>query len=561
MDHEDPIDRRAARGPSGRFASGTRRITTAVRTGARVTARATASGSHRTGQAFRSFARRDGADESGLARFVEMHTVAVAADAALTVSLAGTVFAMPTDRARSAVALFLLLTMAPFVLLAPLVGPVLDRFRHGRRWAIGTTLAVRGFFCWVLAGAIVTESPWVFPLALVCLVASRSYAVARASAVPRLLPTRMDLVTANSRVMITGLVGMAIGGALAGGVSRFGAEWSLRLAFLTYVVATVLAIRLPAQVDTPVTDETPRIRPPLRSRPEERLRNLPNQVLHALIIVCGARFLVAFLTLFLIFLARENPLRGLSTAVVVALAVGAAGVGNVLGSLLGNKRVAPPPTPTLVILGIVAALSAIAVAFFYALWSVLLVSFVGGVHTQLGKLCLDSIVQEKVPESRHSRVFAWIETTLQLAWVAGGALAIVLPLEPGLGFGSAGAVLVLGFLAAVRARMYGIRLRPAPEHPAPALAKRHSGADDARHRSDSAHPDQDAADAGGDDSGCDDSAWDDSAWDDAGDPARGSVRDRSGREDAARDDAARGSRTRAHSTWPDSAPPERDSPL
>ena len=421
-----------------------------MRTGARSTARATATGGQRTGRAFRTFARRDGADESGLGRYIEMHAVQVGADAALTVSLAGTVFAMPTDEARSAVALFLLLTMAPFVLLAPFVGPVLDRFRHGRRWAIGTTLAVRAFFAWVLASALVSDSPWVFPLALVCLVASRSYAVARAAAIPRLLPRGLDLVTANSRIMIAGLIGMGIGGGVAGVVSRFGPEWSLRLAFLGYVVATVLAIRLPSQVDTPVTEETPRIRPPLRSRPEERIRNLPARVRHALVIMCGARFLVAFLTVFLLFLLRANPIPGWSTPLVIAAALAAAGVGNVIGSLLGNRKVAPPPTPTLVVLGLLGVASALVAAVFYAVWSLLLLALVGGVSAQLGKLCLDSIVQSEVPESRHSRVFAWLETTLQLAWVAGGALAIVLPLRPGVGFGTAAVVIALGFAFAVR---------------------------------------------------------------------------------------------------------------
>jgi hypothetical protein len=459
----EPIDRRATRGPSRRFAAGTRRVTTAMRTGARTTARATTTGGQRTGHAFRSFARRDGAHESGLARFIEMHTFQVAADVAVTVSLAGTVFAMPTDQARGAVALFLLLTMAPFVLLAPLIGPVLDRFRHGRRWAIGTTLAARAFLAWVLASALVADSPWVFPLALACLVGSRAYAVARAAAIPRLLPQGLDLVTVNSRIMITGLVGMGVGGAIAAAVSRFGPEWSLRLAFVIYVVATVLAIRLPAQVDTPVTEDTPRIRPPLRSPPEERLRNLPNRVLHGLIIVCGARFLVAFLTLFLLFLTRENPIAGWSTPLVIGAAVAAAAVGNVLGSLLGNRRVAPPPTPTLVLLGLASIASTLVVALLYSVWSLLLVSFVGGVFTQLGKLCLDSIVQSEVHESRHSRVFAWIETTLQLAWVAGGALALVLPLSPGIGFGTAGAFLGLGFLLAARARVKGVHRRtPAP---------------------------------------------------------------------------------------------------
>ena len=115
----------------------------------------------------RRYTTSAGAGESGLARLVELHSVHSAhGDAALAVSLAGTIFAVPTDQARGQVALFLVLTMAPFALLAPFIGPLLDRFRHGRRWAIGTTLALRAFLCWVLAGAVANDSPWLFPAAL-----------------------------------------------------------------------------------------------------------------------------------------------------------------------------------------------------------------------------------------------------------------------------------------------------------------------------------------------------------------------------------------------------------
>ena len=61
-----------------------------------------------------SFAAADG-DRTGLP---ELHLVDIAGGAALTVSLARTVFAPPGRRARSKVAVFLALTMAPFVLLA-----------------------------------------------------------------------------------------------------------------------------------------------------------------------------------------------------------------------------------------------------------------------------------------------------------------------------------------------------------------------------------------------------------------------------------------------------------
>ena len=114
--------------------------------------------------------------------------------------------------------------MAPFALLAPFIGPLLDRFRHGRRWAIGTTLALRAFLCWVLADAVASHSAWVFPAALGCLVASRAYGVTRASAVPRVLPAGVSLVKANSRNALAGVVGMAVGGALAAAVAGFGAR-------------------------------------------------------------------------------------------------------------------------------------------------------------------------------------------------------------------------------------------------------------------------------------------------------------------------------------------------
>ena len=243
----------APRTPRRRVAGAGRRVGRGGRAGIRMVGR----GGAAAGRRFRRFADADGAADTGLARLTELHAVNVAADAALTVALAGTVFALPTDEARGRVALFLVLTMLPFVVLAPLIGPLLDRFRHGRRWALGTTLAVRAFLAWVLASAVVDDSPWLFPAALGCLVASRSYAVARAAAVPRLLPRDISLVTANSRLTIAGLIGMALGGGLAGALSRIGPDWSLRLAFVVYVVATVLAIRLPARVDSTAGPDQP----------------------------------------------------------------------------------------------------------------------------------------------------------------------------------------------------------------------------------------------------------------------------------------------------------------
>ena len=134
-----------------------------------------------------------GAGESGLRRLIQMHVFNTAGDTAVAISLAGSLFfPVPSGEARDQVALFLGLTMLPFAIVAPLIGPFLDRFAHGRRWAIGATMAFRAFLCWLLAGAVADDSPWVFPAALGVLVSSKAYGVTRAAAVPRLLPARPD---------------------------------------------------------------------------------------------------------------------------------------------------------------------------------------------------------------------------------------------------------------------------------------------------------------------------------------------------------------------------------
>ena len=74
--------------------------------------------------------------------------------------------------------------------------------------------------------------------------------VTRAAAVPRLLPADFTLVKANGRVSLSGIVGATVSAPIAGLASIFGTEWSLRYAFVLFVIATICAIRLPAAVDS-----------------------------------------------------------------------------------------------------------------------------------------------------------------------------------------------------------------------------------------------------------------------------------------------------------------------
>jgi MFS family permease len=396
----------------------------------------------------RRAARAEGAGESGLSRLIELHAFNAAGDAAVAISLAGTLFfQVPTGEARSQVALFLALTMLPFAIVAPLIGPFLDRFSHGRRWAIGATLAVRAFLAWVLATAVATDSSWMFPAALGCLVASKAYAVTRTAAVPRLLPPTVTLVKANGRVSLAGVVGAAVSAPLAVLASLAGPEWSLRYAFVLFVVGTVLAVRLPAQVDssagegTLVLSQAEADLPPTASG---RIRvRIPGSVAFALRANCGPRWLSGFLIMFMAFLLREVPFGDLSPEAAMGIVIGAAGVGSTLGIALAAMLKRVNPRVTVVAALIAGLVMSLVAAAFYGLVTATLLGLTAGLAQSLAKLSLDSTIQGDVPERVRTSALARSDTTLQLAWVIGGFAGIAMPLIPQLGLAVAAGVLAV----------------------------------------------------------------------------------------------------------------------
>ena len=503
MDRSDDRPVRGAPRPAGRprrsAASATRAIGRDIGRGigraAGSTARATARTGRYAADKAHAYTHSGGAGESGLARLTELHASHSAGDTIMALALAGTLFFNPqTAQARSDVAMFLLLTMVPFALVAPLIGPLLDRFRNGRRWAIGATTATRAFLCWVLADAVTTNSGWLFPAALGCLVASRTYTITRAAAVPRLLPEGTTLVRANSRQAVAGIVGAVAGGMLGGLAMLAGASWALRLAFVVFVVATVQSIRLPARIDSSEGEVDPEDTVPIAvagttgPRPAStapragkrdgdvltvdasgplgrflrRKRAIPWPVLHAMWSTGGTRLLTGFLITFLTFLTREHPVDDLRPQLVIGLVAAAIGVGSALGSFLGN-RVRDERPARIAMVSVLACTAACALtAIWYELWTLLLLGLVQGVSAQLSKLCFDALVQRDVPENVRTSVFGWSETMLQMLWVLGGALGIVVPLNPYVGFPLCAGLLAWTVLMAARQKRVAARFARSP---------------------------------------------------------------------------------------------------
>jgi MFS family permease len=408
-----------------------RRVAGATGRGLKRAGSATGSAATYTFRQARRASHAEGAGDSGLYRLIELHAFNAAGDAAVTISLAGTLFFAQPGEARGQVALFLGLTMLPFAVVAPLLGPFLDRFSHGRRWAIGGTMALRAFFCWLMADAVAAQSLAMFPTALGVLVSSKAYGVARAATVPRLQPAGLTLEKANSRISLAGVVGASVAGPLAGAASTFGAQWSLRFAFVVFAGATVLAVLLPAKADAHAGEL------PVSLSGDTRKFRVPPAVVFALRCNAGLRMLSGFLTMYMAFLLRQHPLPGWEhrTTLLMGLVIGAAGLGNTIGIGLGSVLRRLKPTITVVVALLADATAAVVAAIFYGLIPAVVLGLTAGIAQAMGKLVLDATVQRDVPERHRTSAFARSETLLQLSWVVGGFIGIALPLIPRLGLG------------------------------------------------------------------------------------------------------------------------------
>ncbi|WP_344951287.1 MFS transporter, partial [Actinomadura miaoliensis] len=371
--------------------------------------------------------------------------VNAAGDAMVAVALAGTVFfGLDVHQARGQVALYLLVTMAPFALVAPLVGPALDRMRHARRYAIAATLAARGLLCWGMAGAVTRGDELTYlPAAFGVLVLSKAFGVLRAAATPQVLPERISLVTANARVSFAGLVAAAVAAPIAAGLTvLIGADWLLRVTTAVFLLGVVVTIRLPRHVDAapspadtaPDVDAAPR--PDAAPEPADgaerprrrgRWRTLPRltpAVAEAVTANAALRAFSGFLILYLAFLLRQQRFDPVSGNIALGMLAASAGAGGLAGTALGAW--AKARAPRLLVLGTLAFVTAVAAlcAALFGLWAALAVAFAGALGQSLGKLSMDAMVQQEIGEDVRSSTFAVTETLHQLVWVLGGLLGL-----------------------------------------------------------------------------------------------------------------------------------------
>ena len=381
-------------------------------------------------------------------RLARVHAAATATDAVIAVALAGSIFfSISPDAARDRLALYLALTMAPFAIVTPLIGPVIDRMPGGRRAMILVTNLGRLVVALLMIRHL--DTLWLFPEAFALLVLQKSYAVAKSAVVPRYVASESNLIQANSRLALISSV-----------MSLLGASVGAALAFLGSPAVAAGAATVGYLVATAITLQLPRI-PVARTRTTSTERS----ALRAATILLSAsamavmRGAVGFVTFMLAFELRggEEGLdvsepgaalggavaseRGLDIvgdpgapfwhyAVVVAVAGLAAFTGVQMAPILRRSLV-----EELILLGALAvALStALLAAMTGGLMGIALLSGGVAISAAVGKLAFDSLVQRDAPDANHGRSFSRFEARFQIAWVFGAFIPVILPMPARLG--------------------------------------------------------------------------------------------------------------------------------
>ena len=386
-------------------------------------------------------------------------------DALVAVALAGTLFfAVPVAAARPRVALYLLITVAPFAVVAPLLGRLLDGHVGASRVAMTGALLLRAVLAWEAAPRV--ESLLLFPLAFGLLVCSRVHGISRSALVPELVGAGRALVPINSRMARMAAIGGTLGALLGVGVHKLlGGGAVLRLSGLIFLLGAALALAVPAghgeRRDRERRDgEGPPAPAPTRkatsggeladtkadSKADTTAARWPvARVRLARSASAGTRAAGGFVLFLLAFALRR---RGVSTA-GLGLLLSGVGFGSLIAAFVVPRIARILREEGLLALGLaLCAVTGLLLASRVGVLTAGLAGLVMGGAAAAARLGFESLVQRDVPLAVRGTTITRSETVFQLSWVAGAVLPVALPLPAG------PALLALGVAAALATMVY-----------------------------------------------------------------------------------------------------------
>jgi hypothetical protein len=376
----------------------------------------------------------------------------MAGDTMVTVSLAGSLFfsVTPTE-AKGKVLAYLLITIAPFAVVSPLLGPLIDRSANGRRVLVATSAGCRALLCWMMSQHL--NSIWLFPMAFFILVSSKLYVVTRGALVPEMARTdqlrsrarevggegwplegaeptdEVDQTKGfagfNAQLTLLGTLAGLMAGLLGAGLLKgIGAPSVLIVAGIVFVAATAASVRLqrPTKV---IRDEVGTL------SQLERDRNALNplgdvEVAWGLAAAAVMRFAVGFATFLLAFGLRRQ-----SVALAwYGVALASSAVGSLVGLAIVTRVRSRVRESTLLSVALLATGMGAALAAYHPTLGaqVALAGWIG-LCAAIVQPSFDAITQRNVAPGAQGRTFARFAVRQQLLWVLGALIPVAIALS------------------------------------------------------------------------------------------------------------------------------------
>ena len=405
-------------------------------------------------------------------------------DGAFQVGIATAFFFDPTEAATPQdIAIGFAILLAPFTLVGPFVGPLIDRWHRQRIVLVGNI--VRLAFVGGIIAAVMLDAPraLLYGLALATLSVNRFLLAALTAGLPQVIDSK-DLLTANAIMPTLGTIAAAVGAGV-GGVATLAvpgvsddhlALMALTAAGIAFGTSSWAVTALARDALGPVRFHDVHVAAHARqliSELADGYRHLRDKVtpLHALIVMAAARLLYGLMFVASILISRHilsTPGDAGSAVTHFSLVLGFAAVGFGLAAVL-TPALAPRVgahrwiVACLALGGVGQALLTVSSAGWALHGAAVIVSF----SVQGGKIAVDTIVQRDTDDRFRGRAFALYDVAYNTAFVSAAVVgALVLPAN---GYSRiVMGVLVLAYAAVAVAYAFAPRSARVLQDPAPA---------------------------------------------------------------------------------------------
>lgn len=419
--------------------------------------------------------------DTAFGRLAFVQVAMQAGDTLVTISLAGSLFfSLSPDAAEGKVLLYLLLTVAPFAVVSPLLGPAIDASRGARRFIVFSAAAGRVILCLFMAESL--HSLWLFPEAFCVLVLSKLYLVTRGALVPEMAdaavlerrapgpevdglashapPTAVEEGFAGYNAQLTLLAtitGFVISVPGIGLLKLINGTAVLVLASFVFVVAAAGGLRLTVpprlRAHEPLAaDEADEDVGMYTARPLE-----DREVILGLTASATVRLTAGFLTFLIAFGLRRSgaPLWWYGVAFATS------GVGSLVGLFLVRRlrRVLTEQLLLSTALAII-VVSAAAAALSGSLPAQAALAGMAGIAAAICQPSFDALTQRRVAPAAQGRVFARLAVRQQLAWVFGALIPVAISMPFAVGDGFIAGVAALGLGGYLFSRLVLVRASP-----------------------------------------------------------------------------------------------------